>query len=138
MKRKAFWTITLSFVVLLLALPLEASAEGHVSAFIGTRPVVIHSYPYWGWGGPWGDPFWGGYYGPYYYDLRGKIKIKDDNKYDQVYLNGAYAGTVDKLKNMRLDPGRYTVQIRQQGKPVVDRQVYVVSGKTVEIHVNGE
>ncbi len=141
MQRKALWTIALSLLVLLLALPIAASAQEHVRTFAATRPVVIHSYPYWGWGGwggPWGDPFWGGYYGPTYYDLRGKIKIKDDNKYDQVFLNGAYAGTVDKMKNMHLDPGRYDVQIKKEGRPVIDRQVYVVSGKTIEIHVNGE
>jgi len=60
---------------------------------------------------------------PYYYD-RGKVKIKDAFESDQIYINGAFAGTVGKMKSIRLEP-------------VVGRDVYVVTGKTVEIYVNG-
>lgn len=142
MRNKALQFIPAFLLVCLLAVPETASARdrGHSGGFYGNnRPVVVHSYPYyWGSGwGAWNDPFWGGYY-PYYYDNRGKVKIKDGNKYDQVYVNGAYAGTVEKMKNLRLDPGRYNIEVRNQGKPLVAQDVYVVTGKTVEIHVNGD
>lgn len=143
MRFKALRTITLSSVIVLMTLSIAAMAaeRGHGFAgahgFGGNRAVVVNSYPYWGWGG-WGDPFWGGYYGPYYYDNRGKVKIKNANKYDQVYVNGAYAGTVQKMKNIRLDPGRYNIKVRHEGKDMVNREVHIVTGKTVDINVGSE
>lgn len=142
MRYQALRVITLSFLICLFAFPVTVSAEAQSHAFAANRAVVVR-YPYrwggWGWGGwGWGwGPYWGGYYGPYYpIDNRGKIKIKDANKFDQVYLNGAYAGTVDKMKNIRLDPGHYKIEVRERGKDIVNRDVYVVTGKTVDINVN--
>jgi len=143
MRYKALRAITLSFLICLFAFPVAASAQAHFSAFAANHAVVVR-YPYrgwggwgWGWGGwGWDYPYWGGF-GPYYLtNYRGEIKIKDANKYDHVYLNGAYAGTVDKLKNMWLDPGRYKIEVRERGKDIVNREVYIVAGKKVDIYVN--
>lgn len=134
MRIKALRTIISLIFVFLLAFPvLSAANDGGRGG--GRRTVVVQSYyPFWG-GYGWHDPFWGGYYGPTYFpiDTRGKIKIKDFNDFDQVYVNGAYAGTVDDVGSLRLEPGKYNIQIRKQGRPIVDREVYVVSGKTVKI-----
>ncbi len=133
MQPKALRALILFSLICLAAFPVAAKANGNGRAFGGNRVFVVHSFPrFWGWY----DPFWG-YYGPYYYsvDYRGKIKIKDANKLDEVYLNGAYAGTVDKMKNIWLNPGRYKIQIRNQGRQLLDQEVYVVTGKTVELHV---
>ena len=140
MRYKALLAITLLSVICLLVFPVPVSAAGHGHAFGGNRGGAFYSYPYWGggWGGGWGWGLWGypywGYYGPENYS--GKIKIEDVNKNDQVYLNGAYAGTVKKLKNIWLDPGRYSIEVREQGKDLVNQYVYVMPGKTVDISVN--
>jgi hypothetical protein len=142
MRIKAIRVLTRFSLICLLMLPFAASAEarGHFGRRGGTVIVPGYSlyYPYWGlgWGWGWGGPFWD--YGPYYYPAEntGKIKIKDHDKSDQVYINGAYAGTVDNLKDFRLDPGSYSVQIRDNGKVLLNRDIYVVTGKTVEIDVN--
>jgi hypothetical protein len=136
MHNKVLMVIVILFFVCLLTVPLSALAEEHhAGGFSGNRTVVVRSTPGWGWGG-WGNPFWGGFYPYYTIDNRGKVKIKGADKYDQVFLNGAYAGTVEKVKSIRLDPGKYSIQVRQQGRDLVNRAVYVITGKTVEIHVN--
>ncbi len=137
MRSKALRFFTKMFLAGLLILPFTISAEAHGGFRGGGRVFVTGPAfynPYWGFGWGWGDPFWN--YGPYYYPYTtGKIKIKGYDKYDEVYINGAFAGTVDKMKSVNLDPGRYTVQIKQQGKELLNRTVYVVAGKTVDIEV---
>jgi hypothetical protein len=122
---------------LAVAFPASAAARGFHRG--GHRVIVPHYsyiYPDWGWGwGWWGYPSWG--YSPYYYEGTGRVKIHDHNKYDQVYINGAYAGRVEKLKNIKLEPGHYTIEIRQQGKVLVNQSIYVVADKTVDIDVAG-
>jgi hypothetical protein len=130
------------FLAFLVGFPLLASAQGRDQRFArpGARVEAVPGFypnPYWGYNWGWGEPFWG--YGPYYpLDTTGKIKIKDENKYDQVYVNGAFAGRVEKLKSMYLDPGSYDIRIHRNGKELLSRNVYVIVGKTVEINVNGE
>jgi len=123
------------FLICLLMLPLAGSAQAGGRIFVS--PGYGFYYPYWGfgwgWGWGWGYPY--GYYGPYGYSSIGQLKIKDSSKSDQVYINGAYAGTVDKLKNIKLNPGHYSVRITQQGKDLLSQNIYVVPGKTVEISV---
>jgi len=140
MRITALRLLTKFALVGLLMLPSAVSAEAREHFRGGGRVAVVPSYslyyPYWGWGWGWGwGPYWD--YGPYYYESTGKIKIKDYNKFDEVYINGAYAGTVDKLKSIKLNPGRYTVEIKQQGKDILNRSVYVIAGQTVQIDVKG-
>jgi hypothetical protein len=136
MHNKALRDVTLLSFISVLTIPEALAEERRARGFAGNRPVVVHSTPYWGWGG-WGDPFWEGYYSySYSIDTRGMIRIKGADKSDQVFLNGAYAGTIEKMKSIRLDPGKYNIEVRQQGRDPVNRDVYVVTGKTVEVHVN--
>jgi hypothetical protein len=144
MNRKAIRALTVSSIALILALPAISYAEGRHFHNSGVHTAVVPGYytagPYWnGWGG-WGDPFWGYGWGPYYYpiDNGGKIKIRGADKYDQVYVNGAYAGTIEKMKNIRLDPGTYDIEVRRNGQQLVNRSVYVITGKTIEINVGNE
>jgi hypothetical protein len=144
MRKNALKLLTKLVLIALLTLPFAAFAEARGGHFHGGyRGVIIprysYIYPYdgWGWGWGWGwGPYWD--YGPYYYhETMGKIKIKDHNKYDKVYINGAYSGRVEKMKDIKLDPGRYTVEIQRDGKQIMNQSVYIVAGKTVEIDVNG-
>ena len=137
MRNRGLWRPAIFSLAFLLLLPAVVSANGR-GHFGGFHTVVVPGYwGYgWGWGYPyWGDPYWG--YGPYYpADTRGQIKIKDADKNDQVYINGAFAGTVEKMRSIKLNPGTYDIRIDRDGRKLVDRNVYVVSGKEVEIHVN--
>ncbi|NLT65360.1 MAG: PEGA domain-containing protein [Acidobacteria bacterium] len=95
--------------------------------------VPLYSQPYWGWGPYWGyNPY---YYPYYYYDPRGTIDLESTNETDQVYINGAYAGTVDDLDTIWLNPGKYNVKIVRGNRILVQRDVYVVSGEEVDIDV---
>ena len=105
-------------------------------------------YPYYGgWGpyryGGWGlfDPYWSSpfihpalYSGfPYSSMNTGGVKLINADKDASVYIDGAYAGTVQKLKTIRLEPGKYKVEVRSSHGTSFERKVYVLSGKTVEL-----
>jgi hypothetical protein len=65
------------------------------------------------------------YYG--YYDnapQTGALKFDTHDKNAEVYVNGAYAGTVGKLKKMHLQPGSYDIEVRDQGRTELDQKVY--------------
>jgi|GEM_PF-5237928 len=130
---KSISILILSILSLALLLPPEAMA-GERRQHGSVNTVVVRPH-YWG---GWGDPFWGGYFAPNYYvpDYRGKIKLKGFSDNDQIYLNGAYAGTIDDMDSLRLDPGRYSISIKSNGRDLVSRDVYVVTGKTIEIRGN--
>jgi hypothetical protein len=102
-----------------------------------------------GWYGPgfwapyragWWDPFW---YGPfvhpgYFGGFRqgpgmGELKLKDAPKEAMVFLDGAYAGTVEKLKSMWLEPGIYNLEVKDDSGRTWKQRVYVLSGKKLEL-----
>ena len=92
------------------------------------------------YGGGWWDPFW---YGPYLHPAyfsgfqqgpgMGELKLKDAPKDAMVFLDGAYAGTADKLKNMWLEPGIYNLEIKDESGRTWKQRVYVLSGKELEL-----
>jgi hypothetical protein len=51
----------------------------------------------------------------------------------EVYINGAYAGTVGKLKTMYLRPGSYDIEVRAAGRAQFDQKVYIAAGKTLNL-----
>jgi hypothetical protein len=87
-------------------------------------------------GGGWYSPYWGpypyGYYG--YAPATGALKFDTGVKDAEVYIDGAYAGTVGKLKTMQLRPGSYDIEVRAPGRTQFDKKVYVAAGKT--LHLN--
>jgi hypothetical protein len=112
--------------VLLVTLP----ANG---AVVGYRTGVFLGPAY----GPW---VYG--YGPYYYGgypiilhpNAGQVKIDTKLKDAQVFINGAYAGTVKEMKSMWLHQGTYKMEVRAPGGEIFATQIYVVNGKTVHVH----
>ena len=102
------------------------------------HPVRVVVRPSFGWG--WYSPYWESYpyaYGYYgYAPATGAVKIDTKVKDAEVYIDGAYAGTVGKLKTMNLRPGSYDIEVREQGRTQFDRKVYVAAGKT--LHLNPE
>jgi hypothetical protein len=122
--------LTTGILVTLLLAPLGAFARpGHV--------VVVS--PAFGWGYR-GGPYWGSYWGPYpyygYYGYpaaTGTLKFHTDVKDAEVYIDGAYAGTVGKLKTMYLRPGSYDIEVRAAGRAQFDQKVYIAAGKTLNL-----
>jgi hypothetical protein len=96
-------------------------------------------YPgYWGMYPAWYDPFYMGWLHPGFYNgfIRqpnmGEIKLREADKDADVFLDGAYAGTTQKLKSMWLEPGVYNLELRT-GDRAFKKRVYVLSGKTLEL-----
>ena len=95
-------------------------------------------YPY--YGAAFWDPFWGPF-GSYYYpggftysDGKGQIELKSDQKSAVVYIDGAYAGTVQHLKNFWLDPGAYDLSVNAPGHAQFQQRIYVLTGKTLTVN----
>jgi len=99
------------------------------------RPGRVFVGPGFGWGY---SPYWGaypypnGYYG--YAAAAGAVKFDTKVKDAEVYIDGAYAGTVGKLKTMNLWPGSYDIEVREPGRTQFDKKVYVAAGKTLQLN----
>jgi hypothetical protein len=98
------------------------------------RPVRVFVGPGFGWGY---SSYWGAYPYPYGYygygPATGALKVDTKVKDAEVYINGAYAGTVGKLKTMYLRPGSYDIEVRASGQTAFDKKVYVAAGKTLHL-----
>jgi PEGA domain len=62
------------------------------------------------------------------------VKFDTAVKDAEVYINGAYAGTVGKLKTLNLRPGSYDIEVRAVGRTQFEEKVYIAAGKT--LHLN--
>jgi hypothetical protein len=113
--------IVLSLLVMTL-MTAAAPAEGAVRVGVG-----------FGYRGP-------RYWGPSYYyamPLRspnaGQLKVDTNAKDASVYINGAYAGTVRKMKTISLRSGNYDIEVRNTNGGVFDQKVFVPIDKKVVI-----
>lgn len=114
-------TLLLAGVLMALA-PISASAA---RIFIG-GPAFGFGYPY------YAPYYWGpGYYAPY--ANTGEVKIDSKITTAEVFINGAYAGTVKDNKTMHLRQGNYTIEVRNGGQTTFSQTVYVTAGKTMHI-----
>jgi PEGA domain len=68
-----------------------------------------------------------------YGDGRGEVRLIADPKAAEVYINGGYAGTADKLKTLWLDPGAYDLTVSAAGRQPFHQRLYVLSGKSLKI-----
>jgi hypothetical protein len=111
-----------------------------ITAAVMMAPLAAHASrvivaPAFGWGY---SPYWGAYPYPYgyygYAPATGGVKFDTSVKDAEVYIDGAYAGTVGKLKTMYLRPGSYDIEVRAPGRTQFDKKVYVAAGKT--LHLN--
>jgi len=102
-------------------------------------------YPYYAWGYyPWGyyPPFgwwpYDGFYPPPFYTTpqpaMGQVKIQTPDKNAEIYLNGAYAGVAQDLRNIWLEPGVYQLEVRSSSRAKWEKRIYVLSGKTLKVH----
>lgn len=92
-----------------------------------TREYSALWYPYWG---PY-SYFAPGYFG--YGSAKGEVKLAAEPKTAQVYVDRAYAGTADHLKNIWLEPGAYDLSLEANGREDFHQRIYVLSGKSLKI-----
>ncbi len=121
---------------LMMLAPIGASSA--VRVFVRPR---FYAGPRIGYGYGFYNPYWGsgyypGYYPAYRYDDTGTVKIGTKSKEGEVFVNGAYAGTVKDDKTMHFRQGNYRIEIRRGGQTMFNENVYVTAGKTV--HINPE
>lgn len=110
----------------------------------------FYPYPYYPYGafsvGAFYTPFAGyPFYGPFYYPGygpvskygpgKGEVKLSSlgRNKNAEVYIDNAYAGIADKLKEMWLDPGAYDLSLKAADGSSFTKRIYVLSGKSLKI-----
>jgi len=63
----------------------------------------------------------------------GEVKFPRAPKESLVYVDGGFAGSAAKLKSMWLEPGIYNLEVRE-GDKVWQKRIYVLSGKTLQLH----
>lgn len=96
-------------------------------------------YPYdWFYSSAIWNPWWGPYPGfaPGYFSNgygKGEVKLKAEPRNAEVYLDGAYAGTADRLKAIWLDPGAYNLAISAKDHEPYQQRIYILSGKSLKI-----
>jgi hypothetical protein len=119
------------------------SAQGTPTSQVLITPIPILNGPFGFYPGDWVGaslwyPVWGPYpyYGPgsfAYNNGRGEVRLTADPKVAEVYIDGGYAGTADKLKSLWLDPGAYDLTVSAAGRESFHQRVYVLSGKSLKI-----
>jgi PEGA domain len=107
-----------------------------------------YAYPYYYqpfgyYPGDWvGVALWYPVWSPYPYDGigsfaynngRGEVRLTADPKVAEVYIDGGYAGTADKLRSLWLDPGAYDLTVSAAGREPFHQRLYVLSGKSLKI-----
>jgi len=66
----------------------------------------------------------------------GEIKLQAEPMTASVFINDAYAGRVQDLRSISLEPGVYNLRVESEGRPAFARRIYVLSGKTLRIEAN--
>lgn len=61
----------------------------------------------------------------------GEVKLPTKSKTAMVSIDGAFAGTADKLKHFWLEPGAYNIEVKDTNQPAIKERVYVLSGKSI-------
>jgi hypothetical protein len=148
MRNALAWIVLFGLAAGSLAAAADEAQPGHRRVRIGGLVVGAgyssgpwwYPYPYYGLY----DPFW---YSPYIHPglytgfmqqpNMGQLKLETSAKDASVYVDGAYAGSAQKLKRFWLSPGVYNLELRENGRAFRQR-VYVLSGKTLAIRANLE
>jgi hypothetical protein len=118
-----------------LLLPVVAQARGPMGFASGGRVAIVGGPVF--AGGFYYPFYWApyGYYGGYYYaPATGAVKFDTSVKDAQVFVNGAYAGTVRKVKTLHLWQGSYNIELRGPGGSRYAERVYVLAGRMLNLH----
>lgn len=141
-------------LLILVLLTVAPSFQGKAEAWggwgfgVGYRGYYGYGYYpfaspyYWGgapyWGGGFYSPYaayysYPGYYYPYFGEVRTEVKPKQAN----VYVDGAFVGTVDSFngwwQSLQLEPGNHRVVFRAPGFVPFAVTINVIPGQKVDI-----
>lgn len=127
MKRFAT-TLLLASALTMVTLPATAAVRLRTGVYVGP------SYNAWAYGPGWGPGpyYYGGVYAPPTHRHEGQLKFDNLDRDAQVFLDGAFAGSVRDLNSSWLHEGEHDVELRSHGDRRHER-VYVVAGKTVHV-----
>lgn len=127
--------IQFSLIAMLAALCIAPVASARPRVFIGGGFGPGFYGPAY-YGPAWYGPGWG-WDAPYGYErgpVTGSIKIDTKDKNVEVYVDGAYAGTVGELKTFKLRPGDHNIELRNHtGNSFFQQHVDVIAGKTTKL-----
>lgn len=120
-------------------LTVGAGVTSHVSRFSGDYPYG-YAPEYWDYSTyySYSPILESAFYHPGYYTgfawqpNLGNVKISAPDRTSLVYLDGALAGRLDKLKDMWLEPGAYDLEVRNSSHRFTQK-IYVLSGKTLRV-----
>jgi hypothetical protein len=120
-----------AIVASLMMLSVSADAAVRFGIGLGYGRPAYGPGPLWVGPGYWGPPIY--HVVPVRSDRSGELKIDTNAKDASVYINGAFAGTVGKLKTVWLRSGSYDIEIRATNGGVFDQKVFVPIDKKVVI-----
>jgi PEGA domain-containing protein len=107
-----------------------------IAPVASARPFVVVG-GYYGpayYGPAWYGPGWGAPYGYVRGPVTGSVKFDTKMKDAAVYVDGGYAGTVEKLKTFHLKPGSHDVELRDhEGHAFYQERIEVIAGKTLKL-----
>jgi hypothetical protein len=121
--------LKLSMIALLAVMCIAPIASAH-------RRVIVGGYfgPGYYYGPAWYGPYWAGPYGYERGPVTGGVKFETKMKDASVYVDGGYAGTVEKLKTFQLKPGSHDVELRDhEGHSFYQERIEVIAGKTLKL-----
>jgi hypothetical protein len=105
---------------------------GYWPGYSSLYPGSFYPPGYW-------DPYWSPYGSPIAYTLRdsdkGEVHLKDAAPQAEVYIDGAYAGIAKDLRTLWLAPGAYNLELRSGNQTPVQKKIYVLTGKTVNVRM---
>lgn len=78
---------------------------------------------------------------PYFYPFlahsprraAGRVKLKNLTQDAAVFINGGFAGIGKDLDSFYLEPGSYELSVRRDGYEPVERKLYVLTDKSIEV-----
>jgi len=113
---------------------VPGAVQARAGHFVGGGVVIAGPAYGWGWYGPYWGPYPYGFYPGYYPGpVTGAVKFDTKIKDAQVFINGAFAGTVGKLKTLHLRPGNYNIELRAPGYMRYAERIFVAPGKTLHV-----
>jgi hypothetical protein len=125
---RAMKTMVIAVGLALSLVPAHAAVRyGYVVAAPVYRPWGFG--PYWG-----GGPYYGGMYVPPAHPHSGQVKFDTKEKTAQVFIDGAFAGTVKDVNSAWLREGSHNVRVLHGDGTRFESRIYVLAGKSTHIH----
>lgn len=119
----------LSIATFLMLACLVPAASAYPRVFVRGAFVGPAFY-----GPTWYGPGWVEPYGVVRVPVTGTVKFETKMKDPSVFVDGGYAGALEKLKSFPLQPGPHTVELRDRDdRTFFLQRINVIAGKTIKL-----